>query len=70
MSIEKIARKMIEDKHFNLDHVNCCFKSGWRAVHYNPEIFPPIGGLYDICIMKDIETGRITGIDFSLRDWE
>jgi hypothetical protein len=46
MSIEKIARKMIEDKHFNLDHVNCCFKSGWRAVHYKPEIFPPIGGLY------------------------
>ena len=72
MSIEKIARKMIEDKHFNLDHVNTNYSQGYRAVYYRPDnwINVKIGELYEICILKSIETNRISSIDSYLRDWE
>jgi hypothetical protein len=72
MSIEKIARKMIEDKHFNLDHVNTNYSQGYRAVYYRSEDWTKvkIGELYEICILKSIETNRISSIDSYLRDWE
>ena len=72
MSIEKIVGKMIEDKHFNLDHVNTNYSQGYRAVYYRPDnwINVKIGELYEICILKSIETNRISSIDCYLRDWE
>lgn len=70
MSIEKIIRKTIEDNNLNLNHVNTSYSSGYRGIYYRKDpIDVKIGELYEICILKDIETNTISSISCYVRDW-